>query len=124
MLRAKIGGEDDHRVAEIDRAALSVGQAPIVKHLQQHVENVMVRLLHFVEQDDLVGTTTHGFGQRAAFVVADITGRGPDQARHRMFLHEFRHIDADHRVVVIKQKRGKCFGQFGLAHARRPQEEE
>ena len=33
-------------------AALAVGQAPVVEHLQQHVEDVGVRLLDLVEQDD------------------------------------------------------------------------
>ena len=36
---------------EVDRAALAVGQAPVVHHLQQHVEDVGVGLLDLVEQD-------------------------------------------------------------------------
>ena len=51
ILGAEIGGHDDQRVAEIDRAALPVGQAAVVEHLQQHVEDVRVRLLDLVEED-------------------------------------------------------------------------
>jgi hypothetical protein len=40
---------------EIDRAALAVGQAAVVEDLQQHVEDVRVRLLDFVEQDHACG---------------------------------------------------------------------
>jgi cobalamin biosynthesis protein CobT len=47
---AEVRGQDDQRVAEVDRAALPVGQAAVVEHLQQHVEHVGVRLLDLVEQ--------------------------------------------------------------------------
>ena len=36
-------------VLEVDRAALAVGQPAVVEHLQQHVEDVRVRLLDLVE---------------------------------------------------------------------------
>ena len=49
--RAEIRRHHDQRVAEIDRAALPVGQAAVVEHLQQHVEHVRMRLLDLVEQD-------------------------------------------------------------------------
>ena len=49
-LRAEVRGHDDHGVAEVDGAALAVGQAAVVEHLQQHVEHVRVRLLDLVEQ--------------------------------------------------------------------------
>ena len=39
-LRADVAGHDDQRVLEVDRAALAVGQAAVVEHLQQHVEHV------------------------------------------------------------------------------------
>ena len=45
------------RVPEVDRAALRVGQPPVVEHLQQHVEDVRVRLLDLVEQQ-------HAYGRR------------------------------------------------------------
>jgi hypothetical protein len=38
--RRDVRGHDQHDVLEVDRAALAVGQAPVVHHLQQHVEDV------------------------------------------------------------------------------------
>src|SRR5205085_1084936 len=49
---ADVRGHDDDRVLEIDRPPLAVGQPAVVQDLQQHVEDVMVRLLDLVEQDD------------------------------------------------------------------------
>jgi hypothetical protein len=51
----EIGRHDNDRVLEIDGAALPVGHAPIIERLQQHVENIRMRLLDFVEQDYAVG---------------------------------------------------------------------
>jgi hypothetical protein len=54
-LRAEVRGHHDHGVAEIHRAALTIGQATVVEHLQQHVEHIRMRLLHFVQQITLYG---------------------------------------------------------------------
>src|SRR5260370_536254 len=54
---------------------LAVGQTPIVKHLEQDVEDVAVRLLHLVEQDDLIGPAPHSLRERAALFITDITRR-------------------------------------------------
>ena len=59
ILGADVRGHDDHGVAEIDRVALPVGQAPVVQHLQQRVEDIRVRLLDLVEQHHLVGPPPH-----------------------------------------------------------------
>ena len=64
ILAAQVGGQDDQRVAEIDRPALPVGQPAVVEHLQQHVEHIRMRLLDLVEQDHLIGPPPHRFGQR------------------------------------------------------------
>ena len=121
---AEIGGHDDQRVAEIDGAALAVGQPAVVEHLQQHVEHVRMRLLDLVEQHDLIGPPPHRFGERAAFVVADIAGRRADQPGHRMLLHVLRHVDADQRMLVVEQELRQRLGQLGLADAGRAQEHE
>jgi hypothetical protein len=42
-----------------------------------------MRLLDLVEQDHLVRPPPHRFGQHAAFLIADIAGRGADQAGDR-----------------------------------------
>jgi len=35
MVRSDVGGHDDHRIAEIHRPALRIGDAAVVQHLQQ-----------------------------------------------------------------------------------------
>jgi hypothetical protein len=95
ILGAEIRGHHDERVAEVDGVTLSVGEAAVVEHLQQHVEHVGVGLFDLVEQHHLVGPPSHRLGERAAFLVADIAGRRADQAGDRMLLHVFRHVDAD-----------------------------
>ena len=123
-LGAEIRRHHDQRVAEVDRAALAVGQAAVVEHLQQHVEHVRVRLLDLVEQDHLIGPPPHRLGERAALLVADIAGRRADQPRDRVLLHVFRHVDAQQRRLVVEQELGERLGQLGLADAGRPQEHE
>ena len=83
-----------------------------------------MRLLHLVEQHDLIGPPPHRLGQHAAFVIADIARRRADQPAHGMLLHELRHVDAHHRVVVVEQEARERLGQLGLAHARGAEEEE
>ena len=51
--------------AEVDRAALRVGEPPVVEHLQQELEDVGVRLLDLVEQQERVRVAAHGLGELA-----------------------------------------------------------
>jgi peptide deformylase len=78
---AQVRGHQDQRLREVDRATLAVGQAAVVEDLQQHVEDVGVRLLDLVEQEHAVRLAAHGLGQRATFVVTDVTRRRADHAR-------------------------------------------
>ena len=48
-----------------------------VQHLQQHVEHVRMGFFHLVQQDHAIRLATHGFGQIAAFFIADIAGGAP-----------------------------------------------
>ena len=105
--RAEVRGQHDQRVAEVDRAALAVGQPAVVEHLEQHVEHVRVRLLDLVEQDHLVGPPAHRLGQAAALLVADVAGRRADQPGDRVLLHVLGHVDADHRLLVVEQELGE-----------------
>ena len=83
LLRAEVRGHDDDRVAEVDPAALGVGQVPVLEDLEQDVEDLRVRLLDLVEQDDAVVLAADRLGQLAALVVADVAGRRADQAAAR-----------------------------------------
>ena len=121
---ADVRGHDQHRVAEVDGAALAVGQAPVVEHLQQDVEDLRVRLLDLVEEDDRVRAAAHRFRQLAALVVADVAGRSADEARHRVPLLVLAHVDADHRLLVVEHELGERAGELRLADAGRAEEDE
>ena len=54
----QVGRHDEHGVGEVDRAALTVGQTPVVQHLQEDVEHVGVGLLDLVEEDHRVRPAT------------------------------------------------------------------
>ena len=123
-LAADVARHDDDRVLEADHAALTVGQATVVEHLQQHVEHVGVRLLYLVEQHHAVGTTAHGLGELAALVIADVAGRRADEALHAELLHILGHVDAHHGALAVEQVLGQRLGELGLAHAGRSQEQE
>ncbi len=70
--RADVARHDDDGVLEIDRPPLPVGEAAVVEHLQQHVEDIVVRLFDFVEEHDRIRPAAHGFAELAAFLVADV----------------------------------------------------
>ena len=113
-----------HRVAEVDRAALAVGQPPVVEDLQQHVEDLGVRLLDLVEQDDRVRPAAHRLGELAALLVADVAGRRADQARDRVPLLVLGHVEPHHRALVVEHELRERAGELGLADAGRAEEDE
>ena len=123
-LRPNVTRHDDDRVLEADHAALPIGQTAVVEHLQQHVEHVGMCLLDLVEQNDAVGTPTHGLGQLAALVIAHVSGRGTDETLHAELFHVLGHVDAHHVLLAVEQVFCKRFGELGLAHAGRAQEHE
>ena len=104
--------------------ALGVGQATLLEHLEEDVEDVRVGLLDLVEQHHRVGLAAHGLGQLAALVVADVARRRADQPRHGVLLHVLRHVDLEHRVLVAEQELGERPRQLGLPDARGAEEDE
>ena len=124
QVRTDVAGHHDHGVLEVHGAALAVGQTAIVQHLQQHIEHVRMRLLHFVQQQHAIGFAAHGFGQVATLLIAHVTWRRTNEARHRMLLHELTHVDTDQMVFGVEQKACQCLAQLGLAHAGGAQEQE
>jgi hypothetical protein len=45
----QVAGHNQHHIGEVDDATLTIGKATIVEHLQQHVEDIGVRLFDLVE---------------------------------------------------------------------------
>ncbi len=122
--RAQVRRQDQDHVAEVDRAALAVGEPAVVEHLQQDVEDLRVGLLDLVEQDHGVRPAADRLGELAALVVADVAGRRTDQPRHRVLLGVLAHVDADDRPLVVEQEVRERLGQLGLADAGRAEEQE
>src|SRR6266403_1161259 len=82
QLRPNVGRHNDDCVLEVDDTPLTVGQAAVIQYLEQNIENVMMSLLNFIEQDDRVRTTTDRLRELSAFFVTDIPGRRTDQSAH------------------------------------------
>ena len=120
---AHVGRHDDHGVAEIDRLALAIGQAALLQHLQQNVEDIGVRLLDLVEQHDRVRVATNGLGELAALVVTDVTRRATDELGDLELATELGHVEADERVLAAKEVFGERLGELGLARAGGTQED-
>ena len=77
-LAANVRRHDQHRVAEIHGAALAVGQPSLIKNLQQHIEDIRVRLLDLVEEHHAVGPAPHRLGELTALLVADVARGGAE----------------------------------------------
>src|SRR4051794_26845559 len=121
---ADVRGHDHDRVAEVDGAALGVGEAAVLEDLQEDVEDVWVRLLDLVEQQHGVRLAAHGLGQLAALVVADVAPGRAAQAADRVLLHVLGHVDPDHRLLVAEEEVGEGAGELGLADPGGAEEDE
>ena len=60
---AGIGGHDQDHVAEVDLLAVMVGQLAVIHDLQEHVEQVGMRLLDFVEQQHAMRMLVDAVGE-------------------------------------------------------------
>lgn len=96
----------------------------VVEDLEQDVEDLVVGLLHLVQQDDGVGAAADRLRQLAALLVADIARRRTDQPRDAVLLAVLRHVDPDHRPLVVEEEVRERLGQLRLADAGRAEEEE
>ena len=114
---ADIGRHNNDRILEIDRAAFGVREPAIIENLQQDIEDVRMRLFNFVKQDHAVWPATDRFGELAALVIADISRRRANQAGHGVFFHVFRHVNAHHGVLIVKEKLSQRPRQFGFAYS-------
>src|SRR5471030_1040601 len=88
-----IRGHDDDGILEANRSPQAVGQPSVIKNLKQDVEDVGVRFLDLVQQDDTVRAPPNRLGQQAAFFVANVAGWRTNQASDRMLFHVLADID-------------------------------
>ena len=122
--RAHVAGHDDDHVLEVDRAALTIGQPPIVEDLQEDVEDVGVGLLDLVEEQHGVRTPPHRLGELPALVVADVAGWSAHQPRDAVLLHVLAHVEPHHRLHVVEQELGEGLREERLADAGGAKEQE
>ena len=116
---ARVGRHDQDHIAEVHLLAVIIGQLAVIHDLQEDIEQIRMRLLDFIEQQDRMRLLVNGIGQQTALIKTDITRRRADQATDRMPFHIFRHIKAHQ----IKSHYGRQLaGNLGLADAGRPGE--
>src|SRR5579864_890324 len=115
--RADIARHNDNRVLEIDRAPLAIGEPAIIQNLEQDIEYVVVAFFDFIKEHHAVGPATNRLGQLASLFESHIARRRANQSRHRVLFHVFAHINANHGVLIIKQKLSQSAGSLSLAYA-------
>ncbi len=111
-------------VPEVDRPPLAVGEPAVVEDLEQHVEDVVVRLLDLVEEDHRVGPAPHRLGELAALLVADVAGGRADQPRDGVLLHVLGHVEPHHGLLVVEEELGQRPRRLGLPDAGGAEEDE
>src|SRR4030095_13029893 len=98
--------------------------AAVIHDLQEDVEHIRMRLLYLVKQHDRERTTADSFRELATFFIAHISRRRTDQARDGMLLAILRHINPDHRVLIIEQEFRERTGEFRFANSSRAKKDE
>src|SRR6267378_4028400 len=88
---AYVTGHHQYGVAEIHRAPFAVGEPAVFQDLQEHIKDVGVCLLYFVEQNHRIRMTPNLLGELAALFVADIARRRANQTRNAVLLHVLGH---------------------------------
>ncbi len=96
---------------------MPVGEPAVVEDLKQEVEDIVVCLLDFVEEDDGVGSPANRFGKKSALLVANVARRSADESCDRVPFHKLRHIHPNHRPLVVEQEFGERLCEFGLSDA-------
>src|SRR5699024_4170318 len=119
-----IGSHNKDRVLEVHGSSLGIRDTSVVKHLQQYVEHIRMRLLDLIKKDNAVGFPAYRLCELSAFFISNISGRRSDQTGYGIFLHVFTHVDTDHILLVVKKCCRQSFCQFGLTYAGWSQEQE
>ena len=123
-LRSKVRCHNDDCILKVHGPALAIRNMTVVKHLQEHIEDIRMGFLHLVEEDYGERLSANGLCELTALIVTNISRRRSDQTGDGEFLHILAHIDAHHIVLIIEKVGGKCPCQFGLADTGRTKEQE
>ena len=75
ILGSDIGGHDQDRIFKVYGTALGVGDTAVIEYLQQNVEDVRMRFLDLIEQNNRIWFSAHCLSQLAALLVAYISRR-------------------------------------------------
>ena len=70
------------------------------------------------------GPATHGLGELAALLVADVAGRRADEPRDRVPLLVLGHVEPDDRALVVEHELGERARELRLPDAGRAEEDE
>ena len=123
FMGSEVARHDDEGILEVDDTALAIGQAAIIKDLEEDVEDVGMSFFDFIKKDNRIRMTAHGFRELTPFFIAYISRRRTNQAAYGMLFHIFTHIDADNALFIVEEHFRKALGKFRLADARRAQED-
>ncbi len=118
---ARVRGHYDNDVSKIRLLAGVVGHGGVIHNLQQHVINVRMSLLDFIEQQHRVGSLADRVGELGTLVKAHVSRRRPKQTRNRVLLLVLAHVEAVHGD---SESGGELPRQLGLTDTGRPNEEE
>src|SRR6185503_9764179 len=71
-------------------------------------------LLDFIEKNHRVRTPAHCLSKLPTLLVTDIARRRANHASNSVFLHVFRHVETNHRSLVVEEKlsEGACGFSF------------
>ena len=77
-----------------------------------------------IKEHQAVGPPSDAIRQLALLIVAHIARRAANELTHRVPLHEFAHIQADHRVLLAEIGCRERLAKLRLAHPRGAAEDE
>ena len=103
ILGSDIGGHDQDRIFKVYGTALGVGDTAVIEYLQQNVEDVRMRFLDLIEQNNRIWFSAHCLGQLAALLT---------------------HIDSNHVVLIVKQLFCQRFRKLCFTDTGRSKEQE
>ena len=119
-----VAGHYDDGVAEVYCRTVAVRQPSFVHHLQEYVEHIGMCLFYLVQKHYGIGFAPYALGQLAALLVAHIARRRTHHPAYGVLLAILTHVYAYQRCLAAEHLHGQALCQVGLAHTRRPHEQE